>query len=93
MLPEVVLRVAFASVGFGPHFPGRGLEGTKDIVRFMIATAEACRKMQDAQVDATIGGAMSNPTGGALVVCRHYDATPWTIRFGRLQSKLAPYAR
>ena len=76
----------------GPISLERGLEGTKDIVRFMIATAEACRTMQDAQVSATSVSAMSNPTGGALVVCRHYDATPWTIRFGRLQSKLAPYA-
>ena len=61
--------------------------------------AELCSAVADVHLRAqtqAVAGCLQKCKDGVvkgLVVQRGYDATPWTVRFGALQSVVAPWAR
>ena len=90
--PAGILRTGFLAIGkrFGLR---DGISGTHSAMDFMCAAAEACTAAQATEVRKCMENIIADPEQDCLVVSRHYDATPWHVRFGSLHDVLFPHAR
>lgn len=91
--PRAILRVSWQGVGKGWAQPAGGVSGASSVLAFSCAAASACSIIQGQAIASTVASILANRHAGGLVVSRHYDASPWHIRFGCLQDLLFPHAR
>ena len=88
--PEAILHNAFRMIGKG-RMDRSGVRGSVHGMSMSISVACAFRSAQRDWFAERLHH--MSLTCSSLCIQRQYDATPWRLRFGGLQSKLYPHAR